>query len=209
MTMLTKWSEIEAECGGYRQGFVETFRKYEGQPTDEKDGQNRTVKVTPRSFALHLGIDERTFRRWLSKSVTESDLLAEASKQKTKAIEQWHVRSAARKNPAALVEAISELPEEHQRQIVSQVHRKQLERAGADFSESGRKAREARTAEYFEPMRQSLNVMQVVPLAERLADKLRNLPADLTDEDRREIDAAVDDVILARTEMHIQSEVDS
>jgi len=60
------WSQIEAECGDYRAGFVESFRKYEGQSTDEKDDQGRTVKVTMASFARHAGIPEQTFRRWVS-----------------------------------------------------------------------------------------------------------------------------------------------
>jgi len=61
-----KWSDIEAECGDYRDGFVQTFRKYEGQPTDEKDAQGRTVKVTVASFAKHAGIPKTTFQRWVS-----------------------------------------------------------------------------------------------------------------------------------------------
>jgi hypothetical protein len=60
------WSEIETECGDYREGFVSIFRKYEGQPTDEKDAKGRTVKVTMSSFARHAGIPETTFRQWLS-----------------------------------------------------------------------------------------------------------------------------------------------
>jgi hypothetical protein len=59
-----KWSQIEAECGDYRSGFVATFRKYEGQPTDEKDARNLTVKVTISSFARHMNIPEPTFREW-------------------------------------------------------------------------------------------------------------------------------------------------
>jgi transposase-like protein len=65
MTSVIKWSEIETECDGYRAGFVAIFKKYEGQPTDEKDEQGRTVKVSPSSFARHAGIPERTFRRWV------------------------------------------------------------------------------------------------------------------------------------------------
>lgn len=66
MTLHVKWSQIEAECDSYREGFVAVFRNYEGLPTDEKDAQGRTVKVTASSFARHAGIDERTFRRWVS-----------------------------------------------------------------------------------------------------------------------------------------------
>jgi hypothetical protein len=63
--MTIKWSQIEAECGDYRSGFVATFRKYEGQPTDEVDGRSRRVVVTVASFARHVGIPEPTFREWV------------------------------------------------------------------------------------------------------------------------------------------------
>jgi len=46
-----RWSDIEAECGDYRSGFIAVFKKYEGQSTDERDAQGRTVKVTAASFA--------------------------------------------------------------------------------------------------------------------------------------------------------------
>lgn len=62
---MISWSEIEAECGNYREGFVAVFRKYEGQPTDEKDAQGRTVKVTVKSFSRHAGIPDSTFRGWV------------------------------------------------------------------------------------------------------------------------------------------------
>jgi hypothetical protein len=64
MSNTITWSQIESECGDYRAGFVATFRKYEGQDTDEKDGQGRTVKVTMSSFARHAGIADKTFQRW-------------------------------------------------------------------------------------------------------------------------------------------------
>jgi transposase-like protein len=62
------WAEIEAECGGFRDGFVATFRKYEGQDTDEKTAQGRTVKVTIASFARHMGIHKDTLNWWIRKS---------------------------------------------------------------------------------------------------------------------------------------------
>jgi len=68
MTIL--WSQIEAECGDFRDGFVATFRTYEGQPTDEIDGNNMRVVVTVTSFARHAGIPETTFRRWLGNDAT-------------------------------------------------------------------------------------------------------------------------------------------
>jgi len=59
------WSQIESECGNFREGFVATFRKYEGQDTDERDASNRIVKVTVRSFARHTAIPESTFQDWV------------------------------------------------------------------------------------------------------------------------------------------------
>jgi transposase-like protein len=201
------WSEIEAEAQGFRQGLVALFRKYEGQPTDEKDGNGRTVRVTAAAFARHLGIEDSTFRRWVKAQDRHAGDGGRSAISRTQSQLTHDVRRAARQAPQAIVEAVSELPAETQHEIVRELHRKQLERAGADFSESGRKGRQARTAEHFEPLHQSLNVMQIVPLAEKLAEKLRDLPSDLTEEDRREIDSAIDDVFLARTEMHMRAEV--
>lgn len=59
------WSQIKAECGDFRAGFVRTYRKYQGKPTDERDGQNRVVKVSMASFARHMGIAESTFHEWV------------------------------------------------------------------------------------------------------------------------------------------------
>jgi hypothetical protein len=68
MKLHVTWSQIEAECGDYREGFVAIYRKYEGMPTDEKDAQGRAVKVTMASFARHMKIPERTFMDWVSKT---------------------------------------------------------------------------------------------------------------------------------------------
>jgi hypothetical protein len=62
-----KWVEIKAECGDYRAGFVATFKKYEGQATDEKDKRGRAVIVTAASFARHMGIPRQTFEEWIAK----------------------------------------------------------------------------------------------------------------------------------------------
>jgi hypothetical protein len=210
MPTIIKWSEIEAECGSYRDGFVATFRKYEGQPTDEKDGQGRTVKVTANSFARHMGIGESTMYEWIKRASagrtparTQSKLISDA-------------RRAARFSPEVLVEAINELPEEHAIGIANQIVRKQKERRlahlveeGADFSVAGRKAHQAATREALEPLRdalRSLGCMVVVATLEQAAEELRNVIG-IDDDERREIDAAVDDVILARTEMHMKLEV--
>lgn len=63
------WSQIETECGNFRDGFVATFRKYQGQDTDERDPRGVIVKVTMGSFARHMGISPRTFERWVSNDV--------------------------------------------------------------------------------------------------------------------------------------------
>jgi hypothetical protein len=202
---MIKWSDIETECGDYRAGFVATFRKYEAQPTDEKDAQGRPVKVTMASFARHMGVSQRTFYDWVRNAVHTPPAYSKTAD----GIDERKAKSLVRNKPQMIVEAVSELPEESQREIVRQLHQKQLERAGADFSEKGRKERGARTAEHFDPLRRSLNAMKVVATLEKAAEELRHLPADLTEKDHRDIDAAVDDVILARTEMHMRNEVGS
>jgi hypothetical protein len=97
MALHVQWSQIEAECDGYREGFVAIYRKYEGFPTDEKDGQGRTVNVTVRSFAEHVGIPERTFRRWVTKSATSADTITTPSDARAR---QRAVTSEARRLPA-------------------------------------------------------------------------------------------------------------
>jgi hypothetical protein len=112
----------------------------------------------------------------------------------------------------AVVNAVAELPEETQDNILRELHQKKLERAGADFSMPHRKASEAATDEFLQPVRDALKsvkgVFRAVAVLESAAAEVRSLPADLSDEERREVDAAVDDVILARTEMHMQTEVE-
>jgi transposase-like protein len=62
---IVKWEDIEAECEGFRDGFVRTYLKYEGRKTDEIDASNRVVKVTQASFARHFGIAQQTFNDWV------------------------------------------------------------------------------------------------------------------------------------------------
>jgi hypothetical protein len=66
---MISWSDIEAECCGFREGLVATFRKYEGMETDERDAANRVVKVTMASFARHMGVAEGTFNDWVSREM--------------------------------------------------------------------------------------------------------------------------------------------
>jgi ParB-like chromosome segregation protein Spo0J len=64
---ILNWQALDEEISatGARDGLVAVFREYEGQETDEKDDQGRTVKVTARSFAEHMGIPYETFRGWI------------------------------------------------------------------------------------------------------------------------------------------------
>lgn len=95
------WSVIEAECGDYRAGFVATFRKYEGQPTDEKDARGRVVKVTATAFARHMGIPEGTFRDWL-----RLDRGARDPERRTAGRAVTDVRRVFRDDPLTAAEAI-------------------------------------------------------------------------------------------------------
>jgi hypothetical protein len=111
---MVSWSEIEAECGGYREGFVAVFRKYEGQATDEKDAKNRTVKVTASSFARHVGIPEQTFRRWVS--ATAQVVLPE---QRT-SMDMSKARKMLRDAPA---EVVSQLSREERQKLSRELDR--------------------------------------------------------------------------------------
>jgi hypothetical protein len=101
---IINWADIVAECGNYKAAFVATFHKYEGMPTDERDGRG-AVRVTRQSFADHMGIPERTFRRW----VREADGSAESAELRAIEGKAGTLRSAknmAKKDPGALVDAI-------------------------------------------------------------------------------------------------------
>ena len=104
MTEGVKWSEIVAECGDFRAGFVSVFRKYEGQPTDERDRQNRVVKVTAASFARHMGIGETTFKDWIKKQDGAPRRVGSGSHEK--------IEEALRTRPQEHAEAIAKALEE-------------------------------------------------------------------------------------------------
>jgi hypothetical protein len=109
---MIKWGDIIAECGNYRDGFVTIFRRYEGQPTDERDARG-VVKVTAKSFAEHMGIDPRTFTRWVAKHGLDS-----ASKPpRSKGDFTRDVTRAARADTDAVVAGIMNAPEETQNAI--------------------------------------------------------------------------------------------
>ena len=148
------WGEIVAQCGNYRDGFVAIFRQHEGQLTDEIDGQGRTVKVTVRSFALHMGIAEDTFRRWVTKSRSAGDLPTPRSKNDL----TRDVTRAARHEPDAVVAGIMSAPAAHRDRIF---HDLKLERAGIDTSPANRKAAAARAAEAVQPILTTLARTQI------------------------------------------------
>jgi hypothetical protein len=152
------WAEIETECGDYKAGFVAAFRKYEGQPTDEKDAYNRTVKVTVESFARHVGIDGSTFRRWVKMAGSMSTI----SDPKRPAI---RARSMVRNDPQAVVDAIMEAPEETREAIFHEVKQR---RAGIDTSPANRKAAEAFAAEAVAPLKRAVTGLAVATIADAL-----------------------------------------
>jgi len=104
MTEAVRWAEIVAECGDFRAGFVSVFRKYEGQPTDERDRQNRVVKVTAASFARHMGIGETTFKDWIKKQDGAPRRVGSGSHEK--------IEEALRTRPQEHAEAIAKALEE-------------------------------------------------------------------------------------------------
>lgn len=103
MTNYVAWSQIEAECEGYRAGFVATFRKYEGLETDERDGRGAIVKVTVESFARHTGIPPATFRAWVrNANATTSVTIGPSTKQRA----GWETRRLSPEERAELVDEL-------------------------------------------------------------------------------------------------------
>jgi hypothetical protein len=166
-----RWTDILAECGNYRNGFVAIFRKYEGQPTDEKDGQGRTVKVTARSFALHNGIHEDTFRRWI-KSSTRRDL------PRSKNDLTRDVTRAARHEPEAVVDGIASAPKPTQDRIY---HDLKLRRAGVDNSTANRKASQAATHQQLQPVRKAMATADLVLCVQALQEAAEHLQKAISD----------------------------
>jgi len=121
------WSQIEAECGDYRAGFVATFRKYEGQPTDEKDAQGRTVKVTAESFARHVGIPPTTFQGWVK--ATTYVATPERQAQRDITLARSNVRRLPPAERAALASELLNEPEVVQRVVRDDTARASVRKA--------------------------------------------------------------------------------
>jgi hypothetical protein len=177
MTAPISWSTIEAECGGYRAGFVATFEKYKGLPTDERDNSNRVVKVTVASFARHAGIPHKTFERWVK---VVADRATTSRSDETEAITARAVKHSAKRavrdDPPAVVEAIMAAPERTQDAIFDEL---KLRRAGIDRSTPARKAAKAQVSEVTEqvekarvPLAVELCILGLTDAAEQLQEAL-------------------------------------
>lgn len=206
---MISWSEIEAEAQGFRQGLVALYRKYEGQDTDEKDAQGRTVKVTTASFARHMGVAERSFHRWTKKQDGQTGRPGplDPGPLDPPRVER-SARQIARQAPQAIVTAISELPEAQQVEIMRQV-RERRRPDPAPLPEADRKAVRAETHALLEPVKDALRQLKRVGVADiirQCAEDIREGSWD--DEDRADIDDAVDELLLARTEMHMRHEAE-
>lgn len=203
--MIVKWSEIEAECGDYRQGFVATFRKYEGQLTDEKDGQGRAVKVTASSFARHIGVDKKTFGRWVA--VSSRGALTPLPRSKNDLTRD--VLRAARHEPEAVVRGIMNAPQNVQDDIF---HELKLRRAGEDRSPAARKAAEAGTHEAMAPMRRAIastHTELCIQALNEAREALAEADAEnaVSPEALTRIDRAHDAFVLTRHEVGFKVEV--
>lgn len=178
--MTVQWSQIVAECDGYRAGFVAVFRQYEGQPTDERDGAGRIVKVTVNSFAAHVGIHSETFRRW-TKMSTSAVPISRTRKQYI-----GDVTRATRHEPEAVIEAIMQAPDKVRDEIIRETL---LRRDGVDRTPAGRKAGQAAGHALSAPFR-------------KFAAKLRGtIIADQIDDARQALDDAISEEVLSVGEL--------
>jgi hypothetical protein len=150
------WSEIIAECGEFRKGFVNTYLKHKGEETDERDESNRVVKVTESSFARHTGIPQQTFNQWVKEEVLLDSSSTSAKQARGVAANTRAVKNLTRKDPAALADAVlSAGPEASGRAF----HEIKLRRAGVDTSKANKKAANAWAHQQAAPIRQAIAVV--------------------------------------------------
>lgn len=173
---MIRWAEIEAECGNYRDGFVNVFRRHEGQATDEKDGQGRTVKVTATSFARHMGIAESTFRGWTRSA---SVALQPPARQR---LDTSRARTALRDAPMEQIEQIiSELPKERQeliRAAAGSEHaraRRQMREQEGRTSRGEREARRGEIRDMTERMLSGFSVASIINHLEQATEDLGHM----------------------------------
>jgi len=200
---MIKWAKIEAECGGYREGFVAIFRKYEGQKTDERDAQGRIVKVTVTSFARHVGVPVPTFRRWVK--MIKRNMPPEARASMDASIARRMLRDAPLEHVEHVIES---LPPERQEQIAAAAGHGYLKaRQQQQQSEQRRTPDEQREVEQTReqiggPARRAVaafSSLGIVAHVEQATEELRELTADasLTPESVRSIMRAVDELVAA------------
>lgn len=220
MTEFITWAEIEAEADdlGFRERLVALYRKHEGKATDEKDGQGRTVKVTQRSFAIHMGIGEDSFRRWVKQIQHGAGSAPDSTNQLLQ-----RARYVAKRAPDQLVEAISELDPEAAADLIENAlhatgHKYLAEELRdqefnrklpplRDVNEADRKAIRAANREALEPLNNALESLKHVFLADQIdeiTDEIRK--GHFTEEERSAIQAATDRLVLALMEIHIRME---
>lgn len=150
-TRVIRWSEITAQCGNYKAGFVAVFREHEGKETDERDGQGRPMKVSQRSFAEHMGIPLVTFQRWLRAASDPQWVTPDAKEARTAASHAAVAKNLARKDPVNLVSAIEDAGPAAMDNVY---HELKLRRAGIPPStKANRKAAEARASAFTEGIR--------------------------------------------------------
>lgn len=184
------WTEIMTECGNYREGFVAIFRRYEGQPTDEKDSRGRVVAVTMASFCRHMGLEQTTFRRW-----TKTGAAAAVSTRNRRA-------EAINRDPGGTVDDIMAAPEKVQDEIF---HELKLRRAGVDTSRAARKGADAAAHAQAEPIRRAMASTEVALCVEAIKEATEHLvhateAGVLNDEAMAEIGAAHEAFQFALTE---------
>lgn len=148
--MKIKWSDIAAECGSYKDGFVSVFRKYEGMDTD-KIVRGKTVKVTQKSFADYMHIPHQTFYKWVQAAVDPTYNSKAAKQQRTAASHAAVVKNLAKTNPRALVDAIELAGGRAADEVFDE---QTLRRHGADTSPAHAKAAQAHVHAATAPIRQ-------------------------------------------------------
>jgi hypothetical protein len=200
--MNIRWTDIVAECGNYKAGFVTTFRKYEGMTTDERDGSNRVVKVTMASFAEHMGIPRPTFQRWVQLEVTPELSATFAKQQRTAASHTNVAKNLARSNPRALADAIELAGPQATDEVYHELAQR---RAGIDTSKANRKAADAGAHQQVEPIRRALAATDLVLCVAALNEATEHLQTAksagaLTDESMAAIKVAFEQFQFAWTE---------
>jgi hypothetical protein len=180
---MVTWDQITAECDGYRAGFVAVFRKYEGEPTDEKDGQGRTIKVTAASFARHNGIGERSFQRWVKEAG------ATASSRQGPARTGQMARQAVKSEKVPVQDKVGMLED-----LTSdpKVLRAWREQRAPKVTPEHVKHVEAVVDAFTAPLAQAAGRLQVPMWADRIKDIAKGLgELELEPDDLRALDAAV------------------